>query len=41
MKHGLLELLFSCILTAPSGAGEAERPTIVPVTKAPFHYRDE
>jgi hypothetical protein len=37
MRHGLLGLLFACVLAAPSWAGEAEKPTIVPVTKAPFH----
>jgi hypothetical protein len=37
MKHGLLGLLFACTLVVPSWAGEAEKPTIVPVTKAPFH----
>jgi quercetin dioxygenase-like cupin family protein len=37
MKHRLLGLLLACALTAPSWAEEAEKPTIVPVTKAPFH----
>jgi quercetin dioxygenase-like cupin family protein len=37
MKHRLLALLFACALAAPSWAEEADKPTIVPVTKAPFH----
>ncbi|MEH2541838.1 MULTISPECIES: hypothetical protein [unclassified Bradyrhizobium] len=37
MKHRLLGLLFACALTAPSWAEEADKPIIVPVTKAPFH----
>jgi hypothetical protein len=37
MKHGLLGLLLTCALAAPSWAEEAEKPAIVPVTKAPFH----
>jgi quercetin dioxygenase-like cupin family protein len=37
MKNGLLGLLLACALAAPSWAEEAEKPTIVPVTKAPFH----
>jgi hypothetical protein len=37
MKHGFVGLLLACALAAPSWAEEAEKPTIVPVTKAPFH----
>jgi hypothetical protein len=37
MKDRFLGLLFACALTAPSWADEADKPTVVPVTKAPFH----
>ena len=38
MKNGLLGVLLACALAAPSWADEADKPTIVPVTKAPFHF---
>jgi quercetin dioxygenase-like cupin family protein len=44
MKYRLLGLLLACALTAPSWAEEADKPTVVPVTKAPFHlfmFQDE
>src|SRR5947199_213312 len=44
MKNMLLGLLFTSALGIPSWAEEAEKPTIVPVTKAPFHlftFQDE
>lgn len=43
MKHRLLGLLLICGLTLPSWA-TAQEPTVVPVTKAPFHlftFQDE
>jgi hypothetical protein len=44
MKYGLLILFLASTLAAPSQAQEAKEPTIVPVTKAPFHlftFQDE
>ena len=44
MKYRLLGSLLACALTAPSWAQEADKPTVVPVTKAPFHlftFQDE
>jgi hypothetical protein len=44
MKRRLSGFLLACALTAPSWAEEAGKPTIVPVTKAPFHlftFQDE
>ena len=44
MKYRLLGLLLASGLTLPSWAAAEEKPTIVPVTKAPFHlftFQDE
>src|SRR6266852_2806498 len=44
MKYGLLGLLLVSGLTLPSLAAGEEKPTVVPVTKAPFHlftFQDE
>jgi hypothetical protein len=44
MKYGLLGLLLASGLTLPGWAAAEEQPTVVPVTKAPFHlftFQDE
>jgi len=44
MKYGLFSLLVATGLTLPSFAAGEEQPTVVPVTKAPFHlftFQDE
>ena len=44
MKYGLLGLFLAGALALPAWAANEEKPTVVPVTKAPFHlftFQDE
>jgi len=37
MKYGLLGVLLVCALATPSWAEQIDKPTVVPVKRAPFH----